>query len=71
MTDEVFLLLQTCVEEKQPDDFLFTRETGGRVRSFRQAWESLCCAAGLGEQLCSICKRGPERRTETLHDGRR
>ncbi len=55
MTDEVFLLLQTCVEGKRPDDFVFTRENGGRVRSFREAWESLCCAAGLGQQVCPIC----------------
>jgi len=56
MTDEVFLLLQTFVEGKRPDDFVFTREPGDRVRSFREAWESLCCAASLGQQVCPICK---------------
>ena len=56
MTDEVFLLLQTCVEGKRPDDFVFTRETGDRVPSFREAWESLCFAASLGQQVCPICK---------------
>jgi integrase len=55
MTDEVYLLLQACVEGKKPNDFVFTRENGGGVKNFREAWESLCCRAGLGQQVCSIC----------------
>lgn len=55
MTDEVFLLLQSCVEGKRPDDYVFTRENGERVKSFRESWESLCCASGLGRQVCPIC----------------
>ncbi len=54
MTDEVFLMLRSCFGGKQPDEFVFTRTNGERIRSFRESRESLCCAAGLGQQVCPM-----------------
>jgi integrase len=38
------------------NDFLFTREDGGRVRAYRYSWEQLCVRASLGSFICSTCK---------------
>jgi integrase len=48
MTSEVFNLLKSCCEGKNPDDLVFTREDGSAVRELREDWYALCVAAGLG-----------------------
>ena len=40
------LLLQ-CIQGKKPDDYLFTRPSGKRVKDFRGSWERACNEAGL------------------------
>jgi integrase len=48
MTEHVFQYLVRCVAGKKPDDFVFTRDDGSRVKDFRQAWWNACIRAGLG-----------------------
>jgi hypothetical protein len=48
------LLLQLCVG-KPKDGYVFTRENGEPVLSFRRAWEAACCAAGVGRFVCRDC----------------
>ena len=57
MTDSVYFLLSQCVSGKQPEDYVFTREDGKRVRDFRGAWWSACVQAGVGKMVCSHCSR--------------
>jgi len=38
MTDEVYTLLAACVAYKEPDNYVFTRENGERIRDFRTTW---------------------------------
>jgi len=38
MTAEVYTLLEAAVAGKNPDDFVFTRENGKRVKDFRERW---------------------------------
>jgi integrase len=40
------LLLQ-CIQGKRPDDYLFTRPNGKRVKDFRGSWERVCRESGL------------------------
>lgn len=40
------LLLQ-CIHGKKPNDYLFTRANGTRVKDFRGSWERACDEAGL------------------------
>lgn len=56
MTDAAYTLVKECVSGKSPDDFVFTRSDGRRVRDFRGAWHAVCCAAGLGRMVCPRCK---------------
>jgi len=55
LTQDALLLLQACISGKGGDDYVFTRENGEQVCDFREAWASLCCAAGLGQVLCPNC----------------
>jgi integrase len=52
MTNYVFVLLPACCAGKGADDFVFTRPDGEPVRVFRDNWEALCCASGLGRMVC-------------------
>lgn len=45
MTLPVRTLLAQCVNSKDSDDFVFTREDGKRVRDFRGTWTNACEAA--------------------------
>jgi len=47
MTKRVYEILKACCEGKQPDDYVFTRENGKRVRSFRKRWDKVTSAAGV------------------------
>jgi integrase len=57
MTQNVFALLSQCVSGKQPDDFVFTRGTGERVKDFRETWRNACIAAGLPKLLFHDLRR--------------
>lgn len=54
---EIETLLRTCTSGKQGDDFLFTRQNGMKVCTFRETWYSLCVNAGLGQLLCPRCTK--------------
>jgi integrase len=56
LTDAAYTLVQECVRGKSPDDFVFTRPNGKRVRDFRVGWHTACCAAGLGRMVCPRCE---------------
>ena len=74
MTNEVFELLRACVAGKKADDFVFTREDGGRVVDPRDEWYSLCVSSGLGKWVPAKRKNGKEflaYRGLNLHDFRR
>lgn len=45
MTEEVYGLIGPCVEQKKPDDAVFTWENGDIVKDFRVAWDNMCKAA--------------------------
>jgi integrase len=47
MTQETLELLRACIAGKKPDDYVFTRENGERVRNFRGAWAQVCADAGV------------------------
>jgi integrase len=55
MTEHVFQCLVRCASGKKPDDFVFTRDDGNRVKDFRQAWWNACIRAGLGRFECRDC----------------
>jgi len=57
MTQNVHALLSQCVFGKQPDDFVFTRETGERVKDFRETWRNACIAAGVPKLLFHDLRR--------------
>lgn len=64
LTRETYELLKVCVEGKQPDDYVFTREDGSRVRDFRGAWVSLCQRAGVPGLLFHDLRRSAVRNLE-------
>jgi hypothetical protein len=47
MTDAAYTLVAECVHGKSPDDYVFTRPNGKRVRDFRGGWRAACCSVGL------------------------
>lgn len=55
LTPELRQLLTLCIHGKRPEDFLFTREDGERVKDFRKLWWNVCTAAGLGHMECCKC----------------
>ena len=66
MTDEVFKLLTACVVGKQPDDFVFTREDGRRVQSFRKRWKKVCLQAGVPDLIFHDLRRSGVRNLRRL-----
>jgi integrase len=74
MTSEVFQLLVECVRDKQPDDFVFTRDACQQVVDPRDEWYSLCVASGFGKFIPAKRKNGEEYDRYVglnLHDFRR
>src|SRR5207248_6949215 len=57
MTNAVYLLMSQCLAGKQPEDFVFSRDGGNRVRDFRGAWWNACVRAEVGKMICSLCSR--------------
>jgi integrase len=73
MTAEVFELMRACVADKEPEDFVFTREDGSPVQDPRKAWYDLCVRSGLGKLTPANGKKYKFNRYVglNLHDFRR
>ena len=61
MSTRVHTLLQQCTRDKQPDDYVLTRN-GNRVADMTTAWQNLCVRAGLGEFVCRACEHAVTKR---------
>ena len=62
MTARVAELLRLAIAEKQPAEYVLTRDRkygapGSPVRSLRKAWQQLCVRATLGVFLCAACAK--------------
>jgi integrase len=57
MTATIREMVKLAAAGKGPNDFLFTRADGSRVKDFRKSWRSLCIKAGLGHMVCRACGR--------------
>jgi integrase len=57
MTQNVYAPLSACVSGKDPEDLVFTRSGGKRVRDFRKTWRNSCVAAGLPKLLFHDLRR--------------
>ena len=70
MTDEVKQMIAACIEGKQPNDCVFTRD-GEPVGEFRKTWVRVCVRAGLGEILEVRGLKHPKYTGLLVHDLRR
>ncbi len=61
MRTSVYNLLVPLVIGKQPNDHVFTRPDGRRVKDLRRAWKAACVKAGLGRLHCPRCSKSFER----------
>jgi integrase len=61
MTEEVHSLLKPCVEDKKPDDPLFTWRNGDQVKDFRAMWRKLTEAAGVAHLIVHDFRRSAAR----------
>jgi integrase len=66
LTRETSALLRECVRGKQPDDFVLTRQDGGRVAQPQKDWYNLCVRCGLGKW---IKKQFADGETSTHYQG--
>ena len=57
MTETLFHLLSALTSGKGPDDPVFTRPDGSRVRDFRKTWANACAAADLPDLLLHDLRR--------------
>jgi hypothetical protein len=83
MDETIYQLIVARTVGKSPDDFIFTRDDGKRIKDFRDAWWKACVVAGRGKFVCKEChqivtvtkceSRGGAREYEGLlfHDLRR
>ena len=62
MTQNVFALLSQCLSGKQPDQSVFTRDNGKRVKAFRETWRNACVAAGVPKLLFHDLRRTAARK---------
>jgi integrase len=61
MTTRVFHMLEQAVTGKQPDDFVFTRDNGTRVKDCKRPWQRLRKKAGLPGLLLHDFRRSAAR----------
>ena len=61
MTGEVTTLIQQCCIGKQSADYVFTRDNGKAVKSFRGEWEKLVTAAGMPNLILHDFRRSAVR----------
>jgi len=47
MTDAVYTVLAECIQDKAPDQHVFTRPCGNPVGDFRYAWANACKHVGV------------------------
>ncbi len=66
MTAEVFTLVSACVHGKKPEDYVFTRKDGKRVKDFRKTWEQVCERAGVAGLLLHDLRRTGARNLRRL-----
>lgn len=57
MTRKVHAIISMCIEGKQPEDRVFTREDSKAIGDFRKTWYKMCCNVGLGRLACRACDR--------------
>ena len=62
MTETLFHLLSALTSGKGPDDPVFTRPDGSRVRDFRKTWANACAAADV-PICCFMIYAEPEHAT--------
>ena len=66
MTRLVHDLLALCIEGKEPDDYVFTRPDGKRVKDFRGTWDNARVAAGCPNLLFHDLRRTAARNHRRL-----
>ncbi len=66
LTSETLELLRACTTGKQPDDYVFIREDGKPVKSFRGAWAKACADAGVPGLLFHDLRRTGARNLRRL-----
>jgi integrase len=66
LTQEVGTLLAACCIGKKPDDFVFSRDSGKAVGSFRKVWKTVCTRAGVPDLLFHDLRRSGVRNLRRL-----
>lgn len=70
MNAEVRPLILACMEGKQPDDYLFTKD-GHPIGDYRKTWQAACIEAGLGKMVDVPSLKHPKYVGLLVHDLRR
>ena len=66
MPDEVFTLIGALVTGKAHDDYVFTRENGKPIKSFRRLWRKVCVRAGVPDLMLHDLRRSAARNLRRL-----